>query len=203
MPIQFDPLPDSTPVTTTALSTLTYQVLPYVPGCTDDLALQELSRVFAEFCRDTQCYRKDIEITTTATDGVVDTLYPVAVDTGSYLYRLGGVCLDGSPIICAVTNASEIKLLSDPKEGQLITALAVLMPEPGATSGPAWLVQRFGPAFVAGAKARLMNMAQRPWSNPSGAAMEQKLYLRLRGESVKDVIQAKQLEPVRVQIPGI
>ena len=187
------------------LSDLVYDVRPDVAGAPDFTIRDALQKSAVEFFYESQCWTQQLDpITLTngtylydlslPSDAVLLRLY----DDG----RFSGVKIDrrclklvpewklfdasrnatdtGEPSYVAV-NTAEGNLMVWPTPdaaaaGKQISVLAVLGVTRQVTEIPEAIGLRWQEAFVSRAKARLMNTAGKPWSNPDQGAMELRIY---------------------------
>lgn len=170
-------------------------LLPQVPGCPNVLAVHELRRAAQDFCEKTMAW-KVIETARAVTAGT-ETVAAAPADTGMELSEVERVSYDGkrldpetldsieqnhganweahtgTPFAYFQLTPGEIRLYPTPAEDAQtgIVFTLVVKPSDTATGLPDDLAIKYRNAIHTGAKARLMAMTGKPWSNPADAAV--------------------------------
>ncbi|RQS39775.1 hypothetical protein [Burkholderia sp. Bp8990] len=171
------------------------EVLPEVPGVPQPLALNAIRNTVIAFCAGTDIWRQwldpiDVEC------GV--NTYDIPLDAGTDLVTLLSVKCDGDkltprnedqlddwnprwrtelnlPRHYMMQNQESVVLACVPDRsspGGLLLSVS-LQPERTSTSFPGWIYSQYWEGITAGAKARLMVMPGKPWSNLQQAGIYQ------------------------------
>lgn len=155
------------------ISLLYPRILPYVPGCPSNVALQMGGRVFTDFCEETHAWRETLSITTTS--GVDEyELNPAA----GYVLCVLSVKDNG-----AITSVDEflpkdqkITLSYVPNQTRSLEVDVAIAPVNATDSFPQYIYQRYGDALASGTLAMLMAMDGTPWKNPQMAEVHKSIY---------------------------
>ena len=175
-------------------------ILPELPGCSDPLAEQHIRSAVIDFCAQSKLWR-------VAQDpiGVYagQAEYDIDLPTGTSLVQIMSCLVDGAPIsptssdqldadyprwqkvggraqwfLQFVPTSFFIAPVPDTSIESGITMMLSVKPSRASAGFPDWIADQYHDALVAGAKARLMRQAGRPWSNPQQAMFEQAIYDR-------------------------
>lgn len=187
------------------LSDLVYDVRPDVAGAPDFTIRDALKKSAVEFFYESQCWMEQLDpIPLVAgtrsydfslpSDSLLLRLYADGNVSG---VKIGQRCLQvapewdlfdarrdaaavGEPRICAiVTSADTLLVWPTPgadDAGKSVSILAVLGLVRDADEIPDSLGLRWRAAIIENAKAKLMNTAGKPWSNPAQGALEYRAY---------------------------
>lgn len=164
-------------------------ILVEVPGCPDPVIERALLRTAQEFFEVTSLWTVWLDNSMTL-PGVVD--YDIELPTDAELVRIERATLDGRPIDittpeslpddwktyegsglsdCIFTrDLFTLTVLPRARASLLLRVEAVLRPSDKAQGIEDFLFRRFNAAIALGAKARLMSMANTPWSQPNEGA---------------------------------
>lgn len=171
------------------LSTLLARVHDEFPSVPEALALRTLSDSLKEFCTRTHAWQESLPSINLRADR---TQYELDFDEGIQLVSFVDVRLDGRKIYPVATELTRlrsyaatpgapvgfiqwqpgmIELVRPPTEGGRMNVVAALTVKLGATNVdvPDALMDEYGEAVAAGAKARLVRMAGQPWFAPDAA----------------------------------
>lgn len=169
-------------------------LLPLVPGCPNVIAAHELRRAAQVFCEQTKAWKVVEAARPVAAD--TETVAAAPSDSGMELSEIDRVTYDGkrldaetldsieqdhganwethtgTPFAYFQLTPGEIRLYPKPVEAALtgIVFTLVVKPSDTATGIPDDLAIKYRDAFHVGAKARLMAMPGRAWSNPGDAS---------------------------------
>lgn len=97
---------------------------------------------------------------------------PTSEEILAYYKRIGAGAV-GAPLFYHMLNDMSFRLLPQPADtddGQIMRVRTVYVPKLGSTVFDAMLIERFAETLIAGAKWKLMEMPNKPWSNPGLAA---------------------------------
>lgn len=187
------------------LSDLWYDVRPDVPAAPDFVIRDAIKKAAVEFFYESQCWIEQLDSIPLVAGAYAydfslpsDTVLLRIYNDGRYPgAKIGPACLSivpewelfdirtnqdstGEPRYCAiVTNADSLIVWPTPssaESGKSISILAVLGLTRDADEIPDALGLRWRAAIIAGAKAKLMNTANKPWSNPAQGALEYRDY---------------------------
>jgi len=153
-------------------------ILPYVPGCPTPLIEAEVLRTAIQFCKDSWIWQLDEEhtvldgnssITLSVTSGAATTGCQISIDgTGFNEYTRSGAAVTLDDARTADTD---------------FDTTVFLKPAMDATSLPDFLYNDWHEAITAGAKATLMLMPGKPWSNAKMGAIYNRTYLHELGKA--------------------
>lgn len=170
-------------------------VLHLVPGCDTDTATFYIRQAAIEFLRDSQAWKQEIPISTTAdlttytipfpTDAIGSMLASfVLIDTDGVpndeyevLSPAAGRDADRNFVDACYVYLSDDGLtlnITPPPESDAMTAIPFFSLKPTQASAgiPSWLFEQYVDAIAAGALGKLMALSGKPWSNPGLSAME-------------------------------
>lgn len=174
-------------MSTTKYTDLFNEVLPVLPGVSEALATNEIRNTIIEFCRDSWCWRQfsDPQLVLAGLN-TYDLDPPAGAEVVMALVvKVDGKELDpkseadltalcprwqtepGTPKYFLTDDPSQIILAPVPDTkiaGGLVVTVA-LQPTRTSTSFPGWIWSRYFDGLAAGAKARLMEMPGKPWTN--------------------------------------
>jgi hypothetical protein len=161
-------------------SLLPGSVLPYVPGCPEQLAAKELAQAARQFCLDAWAWRETLSgegltLAAWATvfpipipngyEAVVEAVpslwrgsSPIPLDQRLYALRPDGALVFERPGQ-AGGEALKLEVVWNPN----LSVDAAGMP---LVRFPDWLLASWGAAMAAGALARLQGMTKKPWGDP-------------------------------------
>jgi hypothetical protein len=102
----------------------------------------------------------------------------VLPETEQTIYAYKRYLLDsyGEPIVFYMLNDMTIKMLpipGDAQAGVVVKVKTAFVPALDATSIPAEYIERFSETLIAGAKANLLNIPGKTWTNPGLASVNQ------------------------------
>jgi len=153
-------------------------VMPQVKGCPQALIKVELLRAAIQFCKDSWIWQQDEE-KEVLEDG--DTI-TITLETGSEIAGMQ-ILLDGVEFI-EYTRADNVVTLDDAVTSDTtFNVTSMLRPTRAATSLPDLLYNEWFEAIESKAKAELMLMPGKPWSDSQLAGINQKKYLHELGEA--------------------
>lgn len=157
-----------------------------VPGATDVLLTQQLRLAAIEFCSETNIYTSSIQpvtlisgqqqYTLTPIETTTEIIRPVLLWVGSRLLapvaarELNAVTVilnsSGEPAYYTFNTPNVVSLFPTPGSfvSDQLNGRVVVTPAMTATTIPDWMALRFMDALLAGAKARLFAMQNKPWS---------------------------------------
>jgi len=165
-------------MSTTKYTDLFNEVLPEVPGCSNPLAESAIKNAVIAFCRDSWVWgytpdAQNVEL------GVAE--YPLEAPAGADVAEVQVLSIEGVPLdpLTADDIAAEragftvnddhtsVTIYPTPTENITggLTFYLTLAPRRASTSFPAWLFSKFSDGLTAGAKARLMRIPSKPWTD--------------------------------------
>lgn len=163
-------------------------VLPDVNTCPQPIAVQAVRDTAIDFCTDSRIWQETQPAYYLTAGGVsydldadVDTrvqriieasiagseIAVLSVETCDRLYPGWRFGLAGTPEAVTQMQPDQFSVLPQPTSTTAIVLSVVLVPTRDATEGPDFLFDEFYDVLCAGAKARLMLMKDKPWSNPA------------------------------------
>lgn len=154
------------------------QMTPDLPGCPIPLVLQELRRAGRQFCIDTELLRETLTMSSVASQADY-TLRPTIADE---ILRITSLKIDDTEVsdmdsyefVSPETLRFETApTASDTDDMSIEVALAPSLP---TCYLPDDFLRRWTEPIVAGAKAALMLMPGKPWSNPQVGAVHRQAY---------------------------
>ena len=169
-----------------ALIDLADLVMMEVPGCPDNIALLHTRLACEEFYRRSMVKRSTLADITTVADTAE---YALTLPTGYVADKAIHVWLDdleitpigmddrdginnnwkaetGEPSYYYLPDTSNIGLFLTPDGVYTVSVEVILKPKSDATSIDDWVYETYREGLAAGAKAKLMAMPGKPWSNP-------------------------------------
>lgn len=173
---------------TTKYTELFNEVLPELPGVGEALATNAIRNAIIEFCQGSWCWRYFMDPMPVLAR--INT-YELDPPTGAEVVHALVVKVNGKPL--EATNEDDLtaqhprwqtetgtpKYYLTDEPGQIILApvpdtkivgglvvTVALQPTRTSTTFPTWIWSRYFDALAAGAKARLMAMPGKPWTNP-------------------------------------
>lgn len=175
-------------------------LLPEVPGCPDTLAKQTIMRTCNDFCWETGVWN-EIQDPIAVRDNVNE--YDLETPSGAQIVTVKSIWMVNRELVPvtmerlqelipnwqeatgsdpayynSATDYSTVRIYPIPlgANGAMMTIRAIYTPDQFGTFIPNFLVDKFLDEILAGAKARLMIMPEKTWSNPQLAAVNQVMY---------------------------
>jgi len=153
-------------------------IRPYVPGCSDPWIERAVLTTAIRFCVRSRIWQQETEHSLAAEDQAITLTVPtgsfvVAVKVSNALRCIVSYTLAGAVITFddAVSSATDI------------TVVAFLRPARAAEALPDILYDDWFEGVEAGAKAELMMMPGKPWTNMDMAGLNQRQYHHEAGEA--------------------
>lgn len=191
----------------TQLDSLLVPIRLHCPGVPENVAKDALLVKWREFCRLTEYWRENIDVTTTA-DTAAYALTPSATAVIERVVRV--VYLDdngneGDPLpktayrldSAASVSGSDLGVSSlvferhyIPSEtGRTVRAKVVLMPEWRASDAdvPAWIINRYGEGLASGAISYLCSMLRSPYASLDLARLHRAQFMNAVAEASSEV----------------
>lgn len=185
------------------MASLNYDsLIPYialdVAGAPYPLIVAMINMAAREFCLQSSCWNEyeDIPLAADKSDYEPSTpngaqvrfvksilinnreILPASEDKVLY-YMRSAFSAVGSPLYYYMLNDMAFRVLPKPTlmdAGQIMRVRTVFVPKFNATVFDANLIERYAETLIAGAKARLMEMPGKPWSNPGLAGYNKGLF---------------------------
>lgn len=154
-------------------------VLPYVPGCLDSLIKTHVLLAANEFCRKSFCLRETVTETATA---AIEELYVVPYTPEVDIVDIE-VRVNSLPVTTYSFSGNYVSFESPLSTGDTAKILTFLAPSRDATALPDELYTSWLEGIAAGARASLMRMPKKDWTNPQLAMVEQKTFLHQIGQA--------------------
>lgn len=174
-------------------------ILVDMPSCPAPLASQNLLLAAREFCRESRCWKQELDPIplvsgTRDYDLMPDNnqaqvflvervecpgMPPLVVLDSTQNRSVDWLTATGQPQRVRVSEDMQTLQLYPLPSGEALAALHVtvrLIPKLTATLLPDSILERHIEALAQGAKARLMAMSNRPWSDPAGSSMNRALF---------------------------
>lgn len=198
-------------MSTSKYTDLFNDVLPELPGCANALAEAAIRNSVIAFCRESWCWR----FSTDAQNVIAgEPEYSIDTPAGASVAEVIQVTVEGerldpiTPESAALANArgyvlnidgNSITLYPTPDYNapNVLLMTVALAPRPASTSYPAWMFSRYNESLAAGAKARLMRMPQKPWSNPQQADLYEKQFHTATSGARADAVRGFVRAPMR------
>lgn len=180
------------------IDALEADVMPFVPGCPEPLAVSMMRRAAEDFCRRTSAWRA--ALAPLAADGTATT-FALTIPAGAAVHKLLRVTSqptdqaplealllepleaqrrldDGDHTLLAFIDTGRTSLAVWPAQpsGASIVATAALKPTLTADELPDAVLNQHGVAIAAGARALLLAMPGKAWANESAAAIDAATY---------------------------
>jgi hypothetical protein len=182
-------------MSTTQYTDLFDEVMPELPGAQVPMVTNAIRNSVIAFCNGSDIWRQWLD----PIDVVAgNNTYDIATDAGTDLVTLLSVKFDAHTLSPRNEDAlnhwhsrwrTELRrpqhyMMQDQNSfivacvppdnlpGGLLLSVS-LQPARTSTSFPAWIYGQYWEGITAGAKARMMKMPEKPWSNPQAAAMYQ------------------------------
>lgn len=175
------------------------EVLPYVPGCLEAIALNAIQQAATEFCERTWAMNGDHDPISSVADQasydyvppanklvvkVLEAWYsdepitPKAPDQLRSIYGRKWQEQTGLPMYYTSTEPRSIILVPYPAEAvtDALTMRVAFKPTPGATTIDTQIWEEYHEEIAAGARYRLMLMPKKPYTNVQQAAIEKARY---------------------------
>jgi hypothetical protein len=143
-----------------------------VPGCPVPLIEDEVREAAIEFCRRTSIYTYDQTASVTAGDSEVD----IVVPDNTSLVAVNYIEVDESREYDLTVEDDTILFSSDAASSFDMTINMALKPEQAATSLPDILFDDYFQGIASGAKAKLMIMPKKEWSDPQLAMVHSGIF---------------------------
>lgn len=184
----------------------TVEVMPEVPGVTRQLAERAIIDTTRDFCDRTEAWQdteSDVPIVSgktqytftlppdselvrvmavTTSNGTVPVVTLYEMDTQHYSWRT----VEGDVVRAVIPSPTGFVVFPIPTADSTLTILRALRPTVDAATIPD-LVLRYRSCVVDGVVARLLRMADKPWTDFNMAAYKDAMYLRGVGEARSEV----------------
>jgi hypothetical protein len=179
-----------------------------IPGCTYFAAANQIRMAAQEFCKRSKAWRATLDpVKTVAKDNYI---YDFDRTREIEVVKLLSATLDGHPLdpllpdqddgrqrgILAL-NGREFVLFPTPAAGLNVVAKAILAPSNTATGIDDKLYAEYAEAIAFGAKYRLFNTENKPYSNPQAAANNFDLFETAIGRATIRAAKAYSSAPLR------
>jgi hypothetical protein len=187
-------------------ATLLDLVLPWLPGCTDELALIYIRQAAREFCDQSWCWLRVSEPTPTiANDPELD----LDIGADEQFVRLLSASMEGRDLCVGrdmritdamlssigtpthVWSATRINLTLWPvpaASGALVTSQICVQPSDTAQGMPKELLALYGETIAAGALSKLLTMPKKPWTD-TALGLERRAYFQDHADTIKSRVQ--------------
>ena len=188
-------------------------LLPDMPSCPAPLLTQNLLMAAREFCRETRCWKQELDPIPLVSgqrdyDLMPDNnqaqiflleraelpgMQPLAVLDDTQRRPLDWMTATGMPRRARVSDDMQALQLYPLPSGQTLPALHVtvrLIPKLTATLLPDSVLERHLEALTNGTKARLMAMANRPWSDAAAAGYHRSLFAAAMNDAAATALTA-------------
>jgi hypothetical protein len=182
-------------------------ILPEVPQCPLAVVDFAISNTLNDFCTATRLWSAELDPMDSVANQMDYTVTPptdselVRLERVSYdghqlkcltldqldlIYRSSWLDLTGTPIYYVLTGTETLSLVPAPAAALTdgITIRVSLTPAPDATTFPDLFFRRYSAEIAAGAKAALMSMVDKPWSNQEAATRYGALYAAGRDDGM-------------------
>jgi len=167
-------------------------ILPHTPGCPEQLIKSEVLRTAIEFCKKTLIWQSEEESTAAGGDDTI------ALSPSSGKIEGVKVEVNGTEIFDYTLSDVTVALDNELSEGDEIKVTLYLVPERDAASLPNILYIDWLDGISAGARAALMVMPEKPWSNPKMAQIHLQTYQHQVGQALVLTRKKNMREPVRL-----
>ena len=178
-----------------------------VHGCTYAVAERAVRNAAREFCERTGVLRTSLD--PVVTHGAIS-IYPFDAASQMEVVKVLSASLDGQELALllpdeagsgarglVVLNPAEFLLQPVPATGQKVLVTATLTPSLKATGIDDLVYARHAEAIAQGAKARLYDMAEQPFSNPERAAKARENFEEAVGKCARDASKGYSRAPQR------
>lgn len=154
-------------------------VLPYLPGCPKQLIEAHVLLAANELCRKSLVWQEEVTETIAAATSEV---YLIPYSGGADVVSVK-ILVNDRPVENYRYAAQAATFESDLAAGDEVEATLYLAPERDATSLPDILYNDWLEGIAAGARASIMRMPGKDWSNPQYAMMEQQAFAHHIGQA--------------------
>lgn len=204
----------------TALTAFYDYVLPEVPGCEAELALQHIRRAAKDFYTRTRI--KKVDLTGFSTVAGTATYALAGVPAGHVVSEMLRVARDGLPITPMngedrdsvypgwegktdvpdyfyLLDSENLTLFATPDSAYAITLQASVAPSNAATTVDDWVFEQHQHTLTAGALASLLAIPKKPWTDPATAGYYAGLYRSAVPDALRKVSQGRARAALRTR----
>lgn len=196
------------------LTDLYDDVMPELPGCTLPVALHAIRRAAREFFMRSKIDRRDLPVFNTVAN---DATYILAAPSDTEIQEVlqvkySGETLDpltldqlpdqdmpGIPTNYAVDQEDMVTLTPIPNGVAQVLVKVCVVPTMTAATISDTMMADWGDAIASGAKARLMNMSKKAWTNEAAAAKHEKAFESAIDTASVAAVVGKSRAPIRTR----
>jgi len=159
----------------------TKHIMPQVPGCPKAVIEAEVLRAAIQFCSDSWIWQSKSEETVSAGDD------EIALDLPDNASMAGvNIAIDGIEINSYTLDGTDVILDDAVTEDTIFEVTVFLAPSRAAVELPDILYNEWFTGIESGARALLMVMPEKPWSNPQLAlANQQQMFVEIGKAKMK------------------